>query len=648
MKRDKSEHSTINRYLSFIITLCSCAGVLFGLLTIPYIPTRSFADKTAFLLTFTLFFLTLSLWTALRQISNELKDQRIPDKCNTVFVFGFTFLLLLIWTGRFLSPGAYAYIYNRYSFHSSPSVKDGDSTCLSIMESLAHNRSPLYLYAAGSTYFSAGDYGKAIFFFSEAMERGRTDANVNYMLGYSYLHDYYGDEELPAFENSDKVPSLIKACKYLNNAVKMKPDQIAYGYALAMANYYIFLNNRDNLSAYDDSLHHFNNIISLDKGLSAKYYFWRGHLQFLRNPSDAEDDFKLAVEKNDYEADYLYWLGRTYLATENAQEALDYFGQAQLLNQNDPEITYYLEQASALLYGSPDDGGFMYIIAGENKTESRKPKNISVSDGDVITLALHIADKDMQVSGSGPEDLRAAFILPMTVSKHHMPAGSFNIIDAGGNTNYYWDAVSLESEDYFYLEYITGTARYHSHQGSVSLPDDIIISGVVLDSELMDNMRLDFAEEAGYIAIDVRVNHSVTAKLSMTVRKSKSDELSESVVAAIGDEVEFEIEYLNLLAETVHNVMIRDVLPTNIQYVEDSTKIYNTNYPDGVRVIDNTLTTTGINIGSYAPRERCFVRFTGRIVDRTLADGANQLVNWASATIDNAVFKDDASVLLLK
>jgi hypothetical protein len=68
---------------------------------------------------------------------------------------------------------------------------------------------------------------------------------------------------------------------------------------------------------------------------------------------------------------------------------------------------------------------------------------------------------------------------------------------------------------------------------------------------------------------------------------------------------------------------------------------------------ENTLTTTGVNIGDYAAKSNAFVRFTGKVVDKSMNCGKNQLVNWASATVSggavkDAVYKDDASVFVTK
>ena len=97
------------------------------------------------------------------------------------------------------------------------------------------------------------------------------------------------------------------------------------------------------------------------------------------------------------------------------------------------------------------------------------------------------------------------------------------------------------------------------------------------------------------------------------------------------------------------NVMIRDLLPSNVEYVQNSTYFYKAGLSDWVLLDQNTLTTTGINVGSYLPNGDAYVRFTGKVVDKSLSCGSNQLVNWANVTVrDNEVYKDDASVMVTK
>ena len=58
------------------------------------------------------------------------------------------------------------------------------------------------------------------------------------------------------------------------------------------------------------------------------------------------------------------------------------------------------------------------------------------------------------------------------------------------------------------------------------------------------------------------------------------------------------------------------------------------------------MTTSGINIGSYGVNGNAYVRFTAKVVNKSLACGNNQLVNWASSTVNSKVTKDDASVMV--
>lgn len=142
------------------------------------------------------------------------------------------------------------------------------------------------------------------------------------------------------------------------------------------------------------------------------------------------------------------------------------------------------------------------------------------------------------------------------------------------------------------------------------------------------------------------INQSATSKLQVTARLKGAKKWTVVVQASVGDEIEFQIEYRNLQKDTVDNVMIRDVLPTNIQYIEGTTYLFNSNYEDGILLEDDTVATSGINIGSYDAQANAYVRFTGKVVDVNLAAGVNQLVNWANVTVTDTVYKDDVSVMV--
>ena len=118
--------------------------------------------------------------------------------------------------------------------------------------------------------------------------------------------------------------------------------------------------------------------------------------------------------------------------------------------------------------------------------------------------------------------------------------------------------------------------------------------------------------------------------------------------ADVGDVVQFQIEFYNnrgfltgFMQEFAENnnisiisdnVMIRAILPDNMEYIEDSTMVYNSNHQDGITV-GNDLTTSGINIGGYNIGANSYVRFKCKITDVNLAPGTNELQTCVAATI---------------
>ena len=292
-----------------------------------------------------------------------------------------------------------------------------------------------------------------------------------------------------------------------------------------------------------------------------------------------------------------------------------------------------------------DERNFVGAKLSTDTSNVWKANEISVKDGDIVTIRLYVHNNSPKGEKKIAEGVSANFSLPTTVAKSHTVIGYLNSSNA--TPNRYWDEVKLTSSDDFYMEYVEGSAKYtNSKMGTVALSNNIINSAVTLGYEKLDGKIPGCYQYDGQVTIQVKIHKSVTAKLAKTVRIKGAKGWNESVEAKIGDEVEFQIEYVNLTSEKVDNVMIRDVLPTNLEYVKDSTVLYNSNYQNGTKVVENTLTTSGINIGSYGVNGNAYVRFTAKVVNKSLACGNNQLVNWASSTVNSKVTKDDASVMV--
>ncbi len=293
-----------------------------------------------------------------------------------------------------------------------------------------------------------------------------------------------------------------------------------------------------------------------------------------------------------------------------------------------------------------DEKNFVAAKVAGASVETWNANTIKVKDGETYTIRLFVHNNSPKGEDAIAKDVKATFSIPTTVAQSQTIIGYIDSSNA--KPGRYWDEVTLEADEDMYLEYVDGSAKYTNNEGTFNLPNEVIISGATLGYTSMNGEIPGCYQYSGVVTIDVKVHKSVAAKVSKTVRIKGAKGWNEAVEAKVGDEVEFQIEYVNLLNETVKDVMIRDVLPDNIAYVTDSTYLYNFNYQSGVQLSDNTIATSGVNIYSYNAKGNAYVRFTGKIIDKSLACGSNQLVNWASATVKGKVYKDDASVMVKK
>lgn len=294
-----------------------------------------------------------------------------------------------------------------------------------------------------------------------------------------------------------------------------------------------------------------------------------------------------------------------------------------------------------------DEKNFVGAKLSSQTANSWNQDEINVKDGETYTIRLYVHNNSPKGYERIAEGVKVSFAMPTMVGKSHTIVG---YIDSSNATpNRYWDEVTLKSDSDFFLEYVRGSADYTNAKGTTKLPDEVITSGALVGYEKMDGKIPGCFEFDGYATIKVKVHKGVASKLNKMVRiKGASKSWEDKVTAKVGQEVEYQIEYQNLLGTTANNVMIRDILPTNVEYVQNSTYLYNGNHPDGILLSDNTLTTDGINIGNYKSKANAFVRFTAKVVDKSLVCGSNQLVNWANSTVNGAVSKDDASVMVNK
>ena len=153
-----------------------------------------------------------------------------------------------------------------------------------------------------------------------------------------------------------------------------------------------------------------------------------------------------------------------------------------------------------------------------------------------------------------------------------------------------------------------------------------------------------------YITIMVRVvfDYDYTIETKVRLVGDEDEEWKDTIEAKLGDKVEFQIEYKNTSDKTQTDVSMQDVLPSNLNYISGSAKLYNANYPSGVPFTHDNLVNQGVNIDGYTAGSNAIIYFQAEVVDDNLACGSNTMVNWGRAGVGTKTIQDYARVVVKK
>jgi uncharacterized repeat protein (TIGR01451 family)/LPXTG-motif cell wall-anchored protein len=284
---------------------------------------------------------------------------------------------------------------------------------------------------------------------------------------------------------------------------------------------------------------------------------------------------------------------------------------------------------------------------------------ITVEEGKTYIVRLYAHNNNPKGKDAVAKDVAVNFSLGTVVSKEQRVDGYINSSNA--TPSKYWDDVVFKSADgrKFYLDYVEGSAllenNYVGKKPGVKLSDNVVTGGVKIGSDSLNGEVPGCYDFANYITIEVKPVFENTS-IEKKVRKLTDEKFSEEVNAEVGETVEFQIHYKNLNASEVKDVVIRDSLPKNMELVKGSTKLYNTNYPKGATVNNDSIVTDGINIGDYKVNGSAYVRFQATVKDNSLGCGTNRLTNWAKAdalvgtstNVKAFAVQDDADVYVEK
>lgn len=307
--------------------------------------------------------------------------------------------------------------------------------------------------------------------------------------------------------------------------------------------------------------------------------------------------------------------------------------------------------------GAREDTG---INAGSNNVW--EGTEIVAENGKTYIVRLYVHNNSSGGMDSVAEDTKVRFYVPYGSAVTQTVNG--RLASSNAVPQEYSDTVVFNSIDGipFHLEYVSGSAFLENggfaKGGGVQLPDSITNQGnptnkaedewTLIGYDALDGRVPGCYEYINYVGIKVKVVYDYEFTVATKVRLADDEDKTweDTVEAKVGDKVEFQIQYKNTSNRIQEGVVMKDVLPANLRYVDGSAKLYNVVYPDGATFTEGALVTTGVKIGSYTTDSNAIIRFTAEIVDDNLAHGSNALYNWGQVGVGNTVVQDFATVMV--
>ncbi len=287
--------------------------------------------------------------------------------------------------------------------------------------------------------------------------------------------------------------------------------------------------------------------------------------------------------------------------------------------------------------------------------------DIDVEDGKEYLIRLYVHNNSPWGMDAVAENVHVAFNIPQESARDIEVNGFIKADNA--EPSEYWDYVNFHADTTFHLEYVYGSAILENNAigksaknggtGACTLSDDIVKAasgGTLIGYDKIDGRIPGCYQYDAYISIRVKVVYDThTVHTKVRVKDSEQQDWEDIVEAEIGDEVEFRIEYQNISDQPQERVVIRDILPDNLEYVEGSTILVNGNHPTGATTGSRaTVEETGIVIGDYSPGANAIIYLNAKVVDTCLAYGKNTMTNWGRASASDRLMHDWAQVVVQK
>lgn len=276
---------------------------------------------------------------------------------------------------------------------------------------------------------------------------------------------------------------------------------------------------------------------------------------------------------------------------------------------------------------------------------------MKVQDGKEYYVRMYVHNNAASNLNLVAENTTAKFNLPTTTGKSIQVDGFLSADNATPREVY--DSATFTGDADFNLAYVSGSLKYENNvfgSNGTALPESIFTSaGAKLGYDKLDGKIPGCFQYAGYVTFKVKPQVAKSLDLTLTKMVSKKGENKwvENYQAQPGEEVDFLLSYQNTGTAQNDNVTFRDTLPNGLSYVPGSTT-WNNASQKNVKAGD-TLTNSGVNVGSYATKANAWVVFRAKVAAKDqLACGTNTLVNKGKVNTGGYAVEDTATVTVTK
>lgn len=238
--------------------------------------------------------------------------------------------------------------------------------------------------------------------------------------------------------------------------------------------------------------------------------------------------------------------------------------------------------------------------------------------------------------------------LPSQLEANTKASISAKVMADNANPKKVWDEAHVTATEKVALKYVANSATIYSKgavNGQKLNSNEFLTSGALIGYNALDGKVPGCNQFAGYVTYDFVVEsvNKPNFTIAKTVSLHDKKQFGENVNTTDNQIVDFKLVYTNTGNTTQKDVIIKDILPTGLTYVEGSTLVANKNSNGKPVKVSDNIVTTGINIGTYAPGANAFILFSAKVNDFACGQQV-EITNYAQAITKDGTKHDSAKV----